>query len=404
MAPPVAALVGVAFAMSASDTAIADEREVDDSEKRVAPLELFFDLVFVFALTQVTELMSENPTWEGLGQGILVLVALWWAWGAYAWLTNYIDAEKDLERLLMFAVMGAFLIAALAVPHAFGDDALLFAIAYAAARWLHIFIFAEANESVDTGMAIRRLSRTALPAPLLLIAAGLADDGTVRAVLWIVALTIDLAGPLVFGVRGFRVSARHFAERFSLIVIIALGESIVAIGAGVSGELDAGVIATAALGLVIACALWWAYFDIWALIAETRFRRAEGHSRILIARDSYSYLHLPMIAGIILIALGIKKTIADTDEPLKIAPAVALFGGIALYYAGHIGVRLRVTHTLFRGRLVALLLSLALIPLATEVDALISSALAAAVTSGVIAYEALRYADARRRIRAEHAG
>jgi low temperature requirement protein LtrA len=385
----------------AESTQIAQEGAVDDSEKRVAPLELFFDLVFVFGLTQVTELMSENPTWEGLGQGILAMVALWWAWAAYAWLTNYIAAEEGLERLLMFAVMGAMLIAALAVPHAFGDDALLFAVAYAVARWLHIFIFAEANEDIDTGQAIVRLARTALPSPTLLIVAGLVDDGTTRAVIWIVALTIDLAGPLVFGVRGFRVSARHFAERFGLIVIIALGESIVAIGAGVSSDLDAGIIVAAALGVVVSCALWWAYFDVWALITETRFRQARGHSRILIARDVYSYLHLPMTAGIVLIALGIKKTIGDVDEPLKVAPAVALFGGIALYYAGHIGIRWRMTHTLFRGRLVALVVSVALIPLATEVDALLALALAAAVTSSVILYEALRYAEDRRRIRAE---
>jgi low temperature requirement protein LtrA len=385
----------------AETTGVQREGEIDRGEKRVAPLELFFDLVFVFALTQVTELMSEHPTWEGLGQGLLVMTALWWAWGAYAWLTNYIAAEEGLERLLMFGVMGAMLIAALAVPRAFGDDALLFAVAYAVARWLHIFIFAEANEDIDTGQAIVRLARTAIPAPLLLIAAGLVDDGGARAVIWVVALAIDLAGPFVFGVRGFRVSAGHFAERFGLIVIIALCESIVAIGAGVSSDLDVGIIVGAALGLVVSCALWWAYFDVWALITETRFRRARGHSRILIARDVYSYLHLPMIAGVVLIALGIKKTIGDVDEPLKVAPAVALLGGIALYYAGHVGIRWRMTHTLFRGRLVALLASVALIPVATEVDALIALALAAVVTSGVILYEALRYAEGRHRIRAE---
>ena len=204
----------------------------DDSEKRVAPLELFFDLVFVFALTQVTALMSDHPTWEGLGQGMLVLVALWWAWGAYAWLTNYIAADEGVERLLMFAAMGAFLIAALAVPRAFGDDALLFGVAYAVARWLHIFICAEANDDVDTGQAIVRLARTALPAPALLIVAGLVDDGTLRAALWIVALASTSPVPTCSACAGSASRAGHFAERFSLIVIIALGESIVAIGAG----------------------------------------------------------------------------------------------------------------------------------------------------------------------------
>src|SRR5688572_3422118 len=163
------------------DTAV----RLDDTEKRVAPLELFFDLVFVFALTQVTALMSEKPTWEGLGQGMLVLAALWWAWGAYAWLTNYIAADEGKERLLMFGVMGAFLVAALATPQAFGDDAVVFGVAYAAARWLHIFLFAEANEDVDTGQAVMRLARTALPGPALLIVAGFAD-GTTQALIWIV--------------------------------------------------------------------------------------------------------------------------------------------------------------------------------------------------------------------------
>ncbi len=375
---------------------------MDDTEKRVAPLELFFDLVFVFALTQVTLLMSDNPTWEGLGQGLLVLALLWWAWGAYAWLTNYIAADEGLERLLMFAVMGAFLVTALAVPQAFGDDALLFAVAYAVARWLHIFIWAEANDDVDTGEAVVRLARTALPAPLLLIVGALLG-GTAQTLIWIVALAIDFAGPFVFGVRGFQVSAGHFAERFGLIVIIALGESIVAIGAGLEGDLDAGVVAAAALGLIVACALWWAYFDWVALDAERRFRSARGHQRVTMARDAYSYLHLPMIAGIVLIALGVKKTIGDVGEPLKTAPAVALFGGIALYYAGHVGFRFRNSHTLYRGRLVALAVAVALIPVATEVDALVAMGLAAALTSAVIAYEVVRYAEARRRIRAEHA-
>jgi low temperature requirement protein LtrA len=376
---------------------------MDASEKRVAPLELFFDLVFVFALTQVTLLMSNHPTWEGLGQGLLVLALLWWAWGAYAWLTNYIAADEGVERLLMFAVMGAFLMAALAVPEAYGDDALLFAVAYAAARWLHIFLFAEANEDVDTGEAIVRLAWTALPAPLLLIVGAL-FGGTAQAVVWIVALAIDLAGPFVFGVRGFQVSAGHFAERFGLIVIIALGESIVAIGAGLEGEVDAGVLVAAALGLTVACGLWWAYFDVVALVAESRFRQTEGHERARIARDAYSYLHLPMIAGIVLVALGVKKTIGDVDKPLDTAPAVALFGGIALYYAAHVGIRLRNVGTLNVGRLVALGLCLALVPVGTEVDAVVALALAAAVTSALIAFETVRWAEARRRIRHQHAG
>ena len=372
-------------------------------EKRVAPLELFFDLVFVFALTQVTALLSEKPSWSGLGEGMLVLAALWWAWAAYAWLTNYVAAEEDRERLLILAVMGSFLIAALAVPQAFGDDALVFAVAYAAARWLHIFIFAEANEDVDAGEAIRRLSLTALPAPLILIGSAFLD-GSAQALAWIVALSLDFAGPYVFGVRGFRVSPGHFAERFALIVIIALGESIVAIGTGIPGDLDAGILGAALLGLVVACALWWAYFDVVALVSERHFREMRGEHLLRVARDSYSYLHLPMIAGIVLIALAVKKTIEHVDEPLKTIPAVALFGGVALYYAGHVGFRIRNVGSINRPRSVAVVVCLALIPLATGVDAGVALGAAALVVSAVIGWETIMYAEARSRIRGEHAG
>jgi low temperature requirement protein LtrA len=376
----------------------ADEPD-EASEKRVAPLELFFDLVFVFALTQITFLMSENPTWEGLGQGLLVLVALWWAWGAYAWLTNYIDTEQDTERLLMLAAMAAMLVAALATPHVFGDNALIFGIAYAAVRWLHIFIFAEANEHVDTATAVRVLARTALPAPLLLIAAAF-FDGTVQGAIWVVALAIDLGGPIVFGVRGFRVSAGHFAERFGLIVIIALGESIVAIGAGIAGvELDTGLVVAAIFGVALSAALWWAYFDMTAILSEEHFRNLQGEPRLLLARDAYSYLHLPLIAGILLVALGVKKTLGHVDEPLKTVPAVALFGGIALYYAAHVAFRLRAAHTLSRERLVAAVVCIALIPLGTEVDSLVALGIAAAIAALLIVYETVRHADLRRRAR-----
>jgi low temperature requirement protein LtrA len=271
-------------------------------------------------------------------------------------------------------------------------------VAYAVARWLHIFIFAEANDDVDAATAIRRLARTALPAPALLILAAF-FDGTPQALLWIAALAIDFGGPFVFGVRGFRVSPGHFAERFSLIVIIALGESVVAIGTGIEGEIDAGVVGGALLGLVVACALWWAYFDVVALVSERHFREARGERLLRIARDSYSYLHLPIIAGIILVALGVKKAIGHVDEPLKTVSAVALLGGIALYYAGHLGFRLRNVRSVNWPRLVAAVVCLCLIPLATEVDALWALALAASVTSAVILYETIRWAEARNRVR-----
>jgi low temperature requirement protein LtrA len=371
------------------------------TEKSVIPLELFFDLVFVFALTQVTALMSDDPTWRGLGRGLLVLAALWWAWGAYAWLTNEIDADEDVPRLAMFTSMTAMLIAALAVPNAFGDDGVIFGCAYFVVRGMHIVLFAHATPHLAVHEAAVRLARTAIPAPALLIAAGFLD-GPAQAALWVVALAVDYAGPLVFGVSGFRVSASHFVERFALIVIIALGESIVAIGVGAAGlGLDVGLMAAAALGIVIACALWWAYFDWMAIHAERVFRETEGDERARMARDAFSYLHLPMVAGIILAALGIKKTLGDVDEPLKTVPTVALLGGIALYLAGHVAFRLRLHSGLGRGRLMAAVVSLALIPLAVKVeDALGALAIATAMSAALIAYEVIRFAEPRARVRA----
>jgi low temperature requirement protein LtrA len=371
------------------------------TEKRVIPLELFFDLVFVFALTQVTALMSEDPTWQGLGRGMLVLAALWWAWSAYAWLTNEIEADEDLPRLAMFTSMTAMLIAALAVPNAFGDDGVIFGCAYFVVRVMHIVLFAQATAHLEVRGAIVRLGRTAIPAAALLIGAGFLD-GPLQAALWGVALVVDYGGPLVLGVSGFRVSASHFVERFALIIIIALGESIVAIGVGAAGlELDVGLMAAAALGIVITCALWWTYFDWLAIHAEGIFRATEGDERARLARDAFSYLHLPIVAGIVLAALGIKKTLEHVDEPLKTVPTVALLGGIALYLLGHVAFRLRLHSGLGRGRLAAAAVSLALIPVAVTIDyALGALAIAAAVSAALVAYEVIRFAEPRAALRA----
>jgi low temperature requirement protein LtrA len=374
---------------------------VTTRSERVIPLELFFDLVFVFALTQVTALMSNDPTWQGLGRGMLVLAALWWAWGAYAWLTDEIDADEDLPRLAVFTSMTAMLIAALAVPNAFGDDGVIFGCAYFVVRVMHIVLFAQATPHLSVRDASFRLARTAIPAPALLIAAGFLD-GPAQAALWVVALAVDYGGPLVFGVSGFHISASHFIERFALIIIIALGESIVAIGVGAAGlGLDIGLMTAAALGIVIACALWWAYFDWMAIHAERVFRDTEGDERTRMARDAFSYIHLAMVAGIILVALGIKKTVQHVGEPLETVPTFALLGGIALYFLGQVAFRLRLHSGLGRGRLTAAAVSLPLIPVALEVeDALGALAIAAGVCAALIAYEVIRYAEGRATLRA----
>ena len=382
-------------------------RRQESAEERVTPLELFFDLIFVFAITQVTGLVVDDPTWAGLVRGLLVLGVLWWAWAAYAWLTNTVNPEEGEVRIAMFAAMGAMLIASLAVPDVFGDDAFLFACAYAFVRIAHLVLYAIAGwGDRDLLAAIGRLGvGTTIGVGLLFVASAL--DGPLQAGVWALALGLDLLGAYVGGGRGWRLAAGHFAERHALIVIIALGETIVAVGLGASHQLDAGVVAAALLGLAIAAAMWWAYFDVVAIVAERKLRETSGNAQLAMARDSYSYLHLPMIAGIILFAVGVKKTMGDVGEPLKLVPAVALCGGVALYLFAHILFRLRNVGSLNRQRLVVTAVLLALIPVGVEVAALLTLALVSLLCIGLIAYEAIRFADARDRVRhaaAEPAG
>jgi low temperature requirement protein LtrA len=371
-------------------------------DERVTPLELFFDLVFVLALTQCTTLIAHDPTWLGMLKGLLVLGMLWWSWVGYAWLTSVVDPEEGTVRLVIFVAMAAFLVAALCVPGAFGDDALLFACAYAVVRIAHIVLFVLASREDEAlrrsviGLAVS----TAIGAGLLFVAA--ATSGTVQVALWGLALLLDAGGPLLFGQDGWKLVPGHFAERHGLIVIIALGESIVAIGVGAKESIDAGVVVAGLLGVAVGAALWWVYFDVTAIVAGRRLAKAgEGHERNGIARDSYSYLHFPMVAGIALIAVGLKVTLVHVDSSLKIVPATALLGGAALYLLAHVAFRLRNMHTLSVRRLVCAGVLLALLPAGTSLPALWTLGILAALLAALILYEALRYAESRERIRHE---
>jgi low temperature requirement protein LtrA len=366
----------------------------------VTPLELFFDLVFVLAITQCTALMAAEPTWTGLGKGVLVLGVLWWSWVGYAWLTSVVDPEEGAVRIVMFVVMAALVVAALCVPDAFGNTALLFACAYGIVRFgqIALFLVASRDDPRLRQSILGLAGGTALGVGLLIAAAF--TDGWLQGALWVVALVLDMGEPFLFGSEGWRLVPGHFAERHGLIIIIALGESIVAIGVGVSGGVDAGVVTAATLGVAVAAALWWLYFDVVALVAERRLSRAAvGREQNEIARDSYSYLHFPMVAGIVLVALGLKKTLAEVGDPLDVVPATALLGGTAVYLLAHVSFRLRNLHTLNKQRLACAVLLLALIPAAVELPALGTLAILAGVLTALIGYEALRFAEARDRVR-----
>jgi low temperature requirement protein LtrA len=370
--------------------------------ERVTPLELFFDLVFVLGMTQCTALMSHDQTWSGLAQGLLILGVLWWAWVGYAWLTSVIDPEEGAVRLVIFVAMAAMLIVSLCVQEAFGNLALTFALAIGVFRAAHIALFwlagaddKDLRRSV-TGLAVS----TAIGVGILVLASFF--DGFAQGALWALAIFLDMAGPYFFGAEGWKLVPGHFAERHGLIVIIALGESIVAIGVGASGALDLGIGTAAVLGVFLAAALWWTYFDVVALVSARRLGEAEtGRAQNELARDSYSYIHLLMVAGLVLMAYGMKVTIGHHDEDLDDVPAFALLGGLAVYLLGLVAFRYRHVRTVNRHRLGLAIVLLFLIPVATQVAALISLAFAVVLIWAMIVFEHRRYGPGRAQLRRE---
>jgi len=368
----------------------------------VTPLELFFDLVFVLALTQCTALMYQHPTWEGLAQGMLVLGVLWWSWTGYAWLTSVVDPEEGAVRIAMFAAMAGLLIVAICVPEAFDSLALEFALAYGVVRAGHIalFMLASRDDPALRHSTVGLAGGTAIGVGLLISAS--LFDGLAQAAVWSLALLLDMAEPFFFGSEGWRLVPGHFAERHGLVIIIALGESIVAIGAGAEAHLTAGIAAAAVLGVTVAAALWWTYFDVVALVSARRLARApEGQERNELARDSYSYLHFPMVAGIILFALGMKKTLGAVSDPLDIELAFALLGGVAFYLLGLVAFRFRHIRSINRQRLLLGLALFGLLPAAVELPALATLAILTALLCAMIAYETASYGEGRARVRHE---
>jgi low temperature requirement protein LtrA len=384
-----------------TETAIPEGAIDEPVERVVTPFELFFDLVFVFGFTQVTTLMAADPTGRGVVRGMLVLAAFWWAWEGYVWIATTIDLGEGPTRLVMIGVMATMFVAALAAPKAFGDTGLLFASAYLVVRILHLVLYAVAARGRPGLLeSVVKLAPTAVAGPLMILAAGFVDSGW-REAIWAAALLLDFAGPALQDSEGWELSPGHFSERHGLIVIVALGESVVALG--VSGDhldLDARTIVAATLGIAVVTAMWWTYFDVVAIVAARRLAAAKGAAQIAQARDSYTYLHFPMVAGVILFALGIKKALPHAHESLDWVPASALCGGVALYLVAHILFRLRNLGTLNRQRVIAATVLAGLIALASTVSALVLLALVAATTTSLVAYEAVRFREARQRLRA----
>ena len=314
------------------------------NERRTSPVELLWDLVFVFAVTQTTTLIAKHLTWSGFLHGMIVLALVWWAWSAFVWAANAEDEESRPLRIVLVLGMMLVFVVGVALPSAFQEHATLFAVAYSAVRFLHIGLYAIASRRGNASWSAISGFAIAVVVGMVLLLVGSFLRESLQVTFWVVALLIDYAGPAWLTrerLRGLQqVAIAHFAERYGLFVIICLGESIVAIGLGTDAHsIDASLVAAAALGLLATVALWWLYFDRFATVAERRLR--DHDDVVLAAADGYSYLHLPIVAGIILFAVGMKVTIGAGGHSLSDAARLALCGGLALYLAGNGAFRLR---------------------------------------------------------------
>jgi low temperature requirement protein LtrA len=375
--------------------------------RRVSTLELFFDLVFVFAVTQVSHLLLDDLSWRGAGRAAIALLVVWWAWNYTTWVTNELDTEKSAVRLLLLGLMLGSLLLAVAIPRAFGSRGLLFAGAYVAIQVArHSYLtFAPGPGTIERERAARILAWFCFAGVFWL--AGAFATGGGRALLWVVALAIDYGAPLVvFWIPGrgriaesaWEVQTSHFAERFQLFVIIALGESVVLTGATTAElELGPGRFLAFVLAFASTAALWWLYFDYVATIAERRLELASNRTRV--ARDGYTYLHAVLVAGVIVAAVGNELVIAHPTDVLPAREIVAVVAGPAIYLAAHAVFRLRLAGSIAWKRVAGAVACVLAGLVGLLVPALTLAALVVAVLGTVVAAE--RVAGRRRDARGE---
>jgi low temperature requirement protein LtrA len=370
-----------------------------EQEHSVTPRELFFDLVFVFAFTQVATLLSDEPTFAGLGRGVLVVAALWWPWTAYAWLTNTVDPEEGFVGAALLVALIAMFLAALAVPDVFGDDGVLFGAAFLVVVAMHLALYALAGRGHrDLLAAVLRLAPWTLLGATLILVAGFGFADGARIWLWVAALACTYVGAGLSGSTGWRVHPSHLAERYGLVLIIALGEAFVAIGIGATGVgIGLGEVVAAILGLLVATSFWLAYFDFFSIRGERMLAELRGPDRIALARDVYAYAHLPMIVGIVLFAFAMKTIVAHVGEELDYPVAFALCGGSALYLLTYSAIRIRIERRLrlSSGRFAAALALVLAFPLATVIPALAALAVVTGIWLALHAYELVLWREAR---------
>ncbi len=373
-----------------------------DDDHRVTSLELLFDLVFVYAITNVTGLMEHDIGGETVLEGLIILAVVWFGWCAYTWLGNQAQADEGLLRVAMVVAMGGMFFVAISIPHAFGDDgnaAVVLAVAYTVVRLTHlgVYLIAAGDDTELRSVILGMLGVTTVM--LVLLFAGAVIGGAGQRWWWLAAVASDQLGVYVVRSSRWRLnSASHFAERFGLIIIIAIGESIVAVGVATSSAELTGRDALALVcGLAIAVCLWWLYFDVVAKVAEDVLRRSSGIERARLARDSYTYIHFLFVAGIVFAALGLVVLIGDHGH--VDAGRYALYGGIVCYLVGHYLFRLRNVGGINVARAVAALILLAGIPTLSGLSTLGQIAVPAIVLCALVIFEVRAFREPREAIR-----
>ncbi|MGH8775841.1 MAG: low temperature requirement protein A [Jiangellaceae bacterium] len=368
-------------------------------EQRATYFELFFDLVYVFAITQLTHHLLEHLTWAGAAQTAFLLLAVYWAWNYTTWMTNWFDPETVPVRLVLAFVMLASLLMAVAIPAAFEDDGLLFAASYVALQvGRNAFVVAVTPRGEFNRNFWQILAWSVLSVPLW-VGGAFAADAT-RWIIWLVALALDLVAPMArFWLPGrggtpmsqWQIDGGHFAERFQLFIIIALGESIVLTGVTASGTgLTPPVLIALGFAFVGSAALWWLYFGHVADSAVRRISTTTTDRVGRIGRDAYTYLHIPIIAGIILTAVGDELVIAHPTEQLHVAGALVALGGPALYLIGLIAFGACIGGARRWPRAVGVLVLLAAIPFAADARGLLVVGLTTALLTALVVTEQIR--------------
>lgn len=316
-----------------SDDPSAAEEAAEGGQLRASTLELFFDLVFVFTITQLTHAFTHHPGWTEFGQVALMFALIWWMYSGYVFLTNEVAPSNSSRRTFLLIGMFGFFVIALAVPHAFTGSGLAFGLGYIVVTTVHTAMFATQGGSRASAAMLRLGPLNTLSAVLVLI--GGLTDGWVRGLLWTAAVVLQIVTPYIANVEGFTLRPSHFCERHGLVVIIAVGESVVAIGANVSGQdLTVGLVATVALGLTLGYVLWWAFFGFDDERGEESLTLEHGPRRVRKAVLAYGYSLYVVVLGIIMTAAGIAMTIAHGNEPASKAAALALSGGVAIFFVG----------------------------------------------------------------------